>query len=109
MEKKSSLETVKNLNKRTYDEFEDSSFPINNNNGNNGNSDRKKIKIENNNCTSFVKNEKLILTKAGNMSIFNEKYNDTLKEYPDCLKSNIERTLIEMKNEGYLVSEHKIS
>ena len=100
------MEAAKNVNKRSYDEFDDN-FSMNNNN--NLTNERKKAKMEiinnvsNTNCTSFAKNDKLILSKNLPISSFQEKFHEIFKDYPDTLKSNIEKTLNDFKNEGYTV------
>ena len=103
LEKKGSAaftnETMKNGNKRSYDENEESVIK---------NDPRKKVKKENNtNNLLTAKKEKFVLSKNDNITAFQEAFSSILKEYPDILKANIEKTLNELKSEGYIVNNLK--
>lgn len=89
-------ETMKNTNKRNFEEHED---PFSNTNN-----EKKRMKIDN--YTTFNKNETLILTKNSKNSSFQERFEGLLKDYSESLKNSIEKTLSEMKNEGFIVSDN---
>jgi len=92
-------ETMKNANKRSYDEIEEPVIK---------NDPRKKVKNENNtNNLVTAKKEKFVLSKNVNITAFQEAFSSILKEYPDILKANIEKTLNELKSEGYIVNNLK--
>lgn len=108
-------EAIKTGNKRNFDEFINSSNPPNTNmkveNG------RKKSKAENfnynynNNNPNILlssKKEKFVLNSTVKIEAFHEAFQNILGDYPANLRSNIENTLNELKNEGYIVKMLKI-
>ena len=77
-------------NKRSFDDFNDT---VSKNDSN-----RKKIKSDN-----FPKKEKFVLNNSISMGAFQEAFGNILRQYPEPLKSHIEKTLSELKCEGYTV------
>lgn len=88
--------------KRSFEEMDQ-----NNGTFNNANSAEKKKGKQEGAITStfpFPKKEKIILSKSSpSPNIINEKFSEFLKEYPDKLRKNFEKTLKELISEGYSV------
>lgn len=107
-------DAIKTGNKRNFDEFINSTNPPNiNMKGENG---RKKTKTENfnynnNNNPNFLstsKKEKFVLNSNVKIEAFHETFQNILGDYPENLRSNIEKTMNELKSEGYTVKLLKI-
>ena len=84
--------------KRSFDDFNDT-VSVNIKNDTN----RKKIKTDNNNNSNFPKKEKFVLNNSISMGAFQEMFGNILRHYPEPLKSHIEKTLGDLKCEGYTV------
>lgn len=83
--------------KRPLEEFEDPLTKSDN---------KKKIKTEPVvNPGSLAKKDKvtLTLTKSVGINHFSDTFGAALREFPELLKVNIEKTLNELKSEGYIV------
>ena len=106
-------EAIKTGNKRNFDEFNSTNSPNINMKCENG---RKRTKTENfnynnNNNPNFIstaKKEKFVLNSNVKVEAFHDTFQNILGDYPENLRSNIENTLNELKNEGYTVIMLKI-
>lgn len=85
-------------NKRSFDDFNEA-VSVNMKND----TSRKKIKTENNNNSNFPKKEKFVLNNSISMGAFQEAFGNILRQYPEPLKIHIEKTLGDLKCEGYTV------